>query len=451
MEKDILEIKSSDINVEVIMEEIRQKIKDKGIEVVEFPDMNTLVLKSIGAESTSFNTDNFEVNMLKINKEWNVNADQPITSHRKLIGGFIVFVKRLIRKCLRWYISPIADQIQQFNSSIVRTLNEIRKYVYSNNETIEVLNSKISVLEDMIQSLNPQSQFSEDIQKRTFVLEENVRGLNQSTKQTRDVSIFATERLSRLEDSLKRDNKSQAVQLENPQNVYPQEATNSQETGIDYLTFELLFRGNREKIKENQKRYLKYFEGKNNILDIGCGRGEFIELMLEAGKTGVKGIDLNENMVALCQHSGLPVEYADAVGYLSRLQPGELEGIYLGQVVEHMMPADIVKLVHLAYEKLKQGGMLIMETPNPTCLAIYANAFYIDFTHNKPVHPLTLEFVLQSQGFNDIEVIYFSEVEEKLPKLSGSGVENLDEINQGIDRLNNLLFGSQDYAIIGQK
>jgi O-antigen chain-terminating methyltransferase len=473
-ERNIFEIRTGDINVEEIMKEIRQKIRDKGIEPVDFPDMGTLVLESLGADLTSFDTNTFEESIRAVNSLWEINSELPITSHRKGIGSLIVFGKKAVRKLLRWHIAPIVDQTRQFAASTVRTFNDIRKYMYYNIARVDALEKKVGILEDMMVKLNPASKYNEDIQRRIYMLEENVRGLNHATNQNKDVGVFAGQRLSRLEETIKLLQSLQASQsYASPQSSYIERTAvpapaanspvgsgladtvpvvrNSQDTGIDYMTFELMYRGSREAIKESQKRYLKYLEGKNQILDIGCGRGEFIELMLETGKTGVKGIDLNENMVALCRQAGLPAEHGNAVDYLNRLEVNTLEGIYLGQVVEHMQPVEIVHMVRLAYEKLKEGGVLIMETPNPTCLAIFSNSFYLDMSHNKPVHPLTLEFILSSQGFREIETAYFSELEEKLPKLSGSGLENESEVNVGIDRLNHLLFGAQDYAIIGRK
>jgi len=505
-EKNIVEINSGDIDVEAIMNEIRQKIRDKGIEPVDFPDMGTLVLESLGADLTSFDTNSFEENIRAVNSQWEISAEMPITSHRKVIGSLIVFGKKVVRKLLRWYVAPVADQSRQFAACTVRALNDIRKYMYYNTARVDALEKKLTILEDLVEKLNPMSKYNEDIQRRIYMMEENVRGLNHTSRQNKDLGVFAGQRLSALEESLKSlqslqnaNRSSHFLQQPGPASQStgqssddhaapsrsvpsspadaanpipagnPAESSpaglsagsaqvdtapavhNPQDTGIDYMTFEQMYRGGRDTIKESQKRYLKYLEGKNRILDIGCGRGEFVELMLEAGKTGVKGIDLNESMVALCRQAGLPVEYGDAVSYLNRLEADTLEGIYLGQVVEHMQPAEIVQMARLAHEKLKADGVIIMETPNPTCLAIFANSFYLDMSHNKPVHPLTLEFILQSQGFREVETIYFSELEEKLPKLSGSGLGNEEEVNKGIDRLNRLLYGAQDYAIIGWK
>jgi O-antigen chain-terminating methyltransferase len=96
---------------------------------------------------------------------------------------------------------------------------------------------------------------------------------------------------------------------------------------------------------------------------------------------------------------------------------------------------------------------VILETPNPTSLAIYTNWFYVDPSHNKPVHPLTLEYFLKQAGFSDIEVLYTeqSKPDFKIPELHVTGAENLEEFNNGMKVVSNVLFGSQDYAIIARK
>jgi hypothetical protein len=169
----------------------------------------------------------------------------------------------------------------------------------------------------------------------------------------------------------------------------------------------------------------------------------------------VKGIDLNEEMVEFCQDRGLPVKYDDAINYLSSVENNHLGGLFLGQVIEHMEFDQITLLVELAYKKLKPGSYLIMETPNPLSLAIYYQFFYVDPTHVKPVHPWTIQYMAESVGFTKTEISYSSPVEShmRLPNLVpfDNSINNVDEFNQGIDRVNNLLFGDQDYALIARK
>lgn len=219
---------------------------------------------------------------------------------------------------------------------------------------------------------------------------------------------------------------------------------------VDYFGFENYFRGSREKIKEVQKQYLPYFNNRNNVLDLGCGRGEFLELLKEQ-QIGGRGVDFYPEFVEYCNSNGLSVEAGDAIEYLRKQD--KVDGIFAGQLIEHLSIGQIIEICELSYEKLEEGSYIILETPNPTSLAIYTNAFYVDPSHQKPVHPLTMQYLLRSAGFNKIEINYTdsSRVPIQIPELKGKEIENLEAFNQSMQKVSALLFGSQDYAIIAQR
>ena len=133
-------------------------------------------------------------------------------------------------------------------------------------------------------------------------------------------------------------------------------------------------------------------------------------------------------------------------------QLSAVDGIFLGQVVEHMTPEQILALCRTAYDKLEDGGCLVIETPNPTSLSIYTNAFYIDPSHVKPVHPLTMQYYLEKAGFSDTTLIFTenSRPAQSIPPLR-CDAENLEEFNRAMKAVSNMLYGSQDYAIVAVK
>lgn len=218
--------------------------------------------------------------------------------------------------------------------------------------------------------------------------------------------------------------------------------------GIDYFDFENHFRGSREHVKRMQHMYLPYFSGCKNVIDLGCGRGEFLELLKENGICAI-GVDVYDEFVEYCTSKGLKARCMDAIGYLERVDG--TDGIFASQLVEHLQTAQVIRLCSLAYEKLKKGSYAVFETPNPTSLAIYANSFYIDPSHEKPVHPQTLKYFMQKAGFTEIQIIYTksSAVGIQIPKATTG--ENQEQFNAAMEQVQKALFGSQDYALVARK
>ncbi|MEX2261382.1 MAG: class I SAM-dependent methyltransferase [Bryobacteraceae bacterium] len=208
---------------------------------------------------------------------------------------------------------------------------------------------------------------------------------------------------------------------------------------FDYGRFAERFRGSEEYVREKQKFYVPYFKGRTQVVDLGCGRGEFLEAMREAGVPG-RGIDVSAECVARCREKGLEAVQADLISHLDGLPEGSLDGIFSAQVVEHLPPDRLPELVRLAALKLKPGGLLAIETPNPECLAIFATHFFLDPTHQRPVpHPL-LAFYMEEAGFGRIDVQRLSPAVETMPSLAALPNDFLAAF-----------FGGLDYAILGRR
>ncbi len=220
---------------------------------------------------------------------------------------------------------------------------------------------------------------------------------------------------------------------------------------FNYLQFEDKFRGPESVLFEEQKRYLPYFLKCKKVLDIGCGRGELLKLFY-ASKIGAKGIEIDPDMFQYCKQGNLDVEMVDANTYLMAQEDNSLDGVIALQVVEHLHNKYLLDLIQLAYQKLKTGHYLIFETPNPQSLNVFVNSFYLDLSHQKPVHPKTLSFILETFGFRDIEIKYLSltPTEFMLKYIPGDNPDN-QIYNQNVDKMNNIIFGYQDYAIIARK
>jgi SAM-dependent methyltransferase len=216
-----------------------------------------------------------------------------------------------------------------------------------------------------------------------------------------------------------------------------------------YFEFENQNRGTRDDILARQRVYLPILAdtaqrlGKNaKFVDLGCGRGELLELAYKAG-IAMKGYDSDASMVAHCRSLGLKAKRADLFEALDSFADASLAGVTAIQVIEHLSPEAIIRLIHLAQQKLAAGGCIIFETINPH--SVYAmRDFYLDPTHVRPVPAATAKFLLQSQGFVDVETRMLSPVEFE-PALEAM------RHDKRLAPLADVIFGFQDYAVIGMR
>src|SRR2546421_94976 len=210
----------------------------------------------------------------------------------------------------------------------------------------------------------------------------------------------------------------------------------------DYFAFESRMRGNVESIRERQRRYLEELRENAPVLDIGCGRGELLGLLREAG-VEARGIDADADMVAYARGDGLDVEQADLVAYLEAAADGSLGAIFMSQVVEHLPAPTLVETLRLATAKLRPGGVLIAETINPLSPIALRN-YFADLTHAQPLVPETLELLARQSGFAETEVRFLNEPAERLTEPDDP------VIAANVRRLNDLLFAPLDYALVAR-
>jgi len=251
-----------------------------------------------------------------------------------------------------------------------------------------------------------------------------------------DLALVRTEyeRLIHSELRLLRQRASLAREVEHVSRSAPPEFAN-----VDWLKFADRFRGSEDDIRARQQMYAARFREHGPVLDIGCGRGEMLQVFRDAGITA-RGIDANDDSVALCQHKGLDAEKADLFAYLSALPDASLGGVICCQVVEHLPPPRLAEMIRLVHAKLRSGGLLAMETPNPECLAIFATHFYIDPTHRHPIPPALASFYLEEAGFGRIEIERLSPAIDSMPSLG--------ELPEAFRKE---FFGSLDYTAFGIK
>jgi len=216
--------------------------------------------------------------------------------------------------------------------------------------------------------------------------------------------------------------------------------------------FEQEFRGDAEELRRRYEVLARYFDGcEGRVVDIGCGRGEFVELLLELG-VNCMGIEIDSDLVRTAADNGLPVEFGDGMSWLRTTPDSSLGGLSLIQVVEHLAAQEVVDLVALAARKLRPGGKIVVETVNPQSLYVFAHSFYLDPTHLAPVHPAYLMFLFREAGFAKVDIEWRSPPpqDDILDTVEGTG-DLETTINANVRRLNQLLFAAQDYALIATR
>lgn len=224
-----------------------------------------------------------------------------------------------------------------------------------------------------------------------------------------------------------------------------------------YLDLEARYRGTENEIGERIAAYLPYLEGRGEILDLGCGRGESLQVFTSHGLQA-RGIDASAEMVARCREKGLTAEEADLFEHLEAVDEGSLGAIVSYHVIEHLPATAVEKLVRLAWRALAPGGVLILETPSPLSLVMASRNFWIDPTHVRPVHPASLEITFRGAGFEPVHRLDLHPFpdSERLPEIDLKPLpeaqrELADQVNRLRDILDDLLFGQRDFALVGEK
>lgn len=214
-----------------------------------------------------------------------------------------------------------------------------------------------------------------------------------------------------------------------------------------YAQFEETFRGSREDIRNrvsvHADRVALTGAGAPDrpVLDIGCGRGEWLEV-LEARGLAAYGIDTNDVTVSACRARGLDARRAEALDHLRSLADGSIGGVTAFHVAEHL-PLDVLAdLLDESLRVLRPGGVLLLETPNPENLLVGGMTFYNDPTHRNPLPPAMLEFLVRQRGFSDTEIVRLHPFPDD---------HLLPEDGEIGRRLNRLLYGPQDYAVVARK
>jgi ubiquinone/menaquinone biosynthesis C-methylase UbiE len=348
----------------------------------------------------------------------------------KMIRGVAKFASRVVLYLTRIITFPQTN----FNLAILNVLHIIR-------DGISNLERRLSHHENIV------SQLSEQIQKQKQLLDEQTGKMDTQEK----INSYLKANITMYENRF-------AVFIEEAQKRLPEPFSSAQlkhfigeaEHLFDplYLFFEDRFRGTRQEIKERLRVYLPLIEesgaGSEDqpILDIGCGRGEWLELISEKKRT-IIGVDLNQTLVQQCIERGMNVVEKDAVAYLQSLPENSMGAITAFHLIEHLPLNTLLHFLNETLRVLRKGGIAIFETPNPENVLVGSCNFYFDPTHRNPLPPQMVQFFLESRGFYRVSIqkLHPYPDEEKIP----------DDGSEIVKRFNQRFYGPQDYAVIGYK
>jgi SAM-dependent methyltransferase len=350
------------------------------------------------------------------------------------------------------------DRQMAFNAAVVEHLN---RNVVAHRDANLALERALPALRDGFDSLARfESLVVQFLQTITPLSDTHYREINDAIAQLRSVTDVAQKTAMLAKREVERRTSREPVAR--PEREVPH-TSSGDEAAFQYVGFEDRFRGSEEEIGARLKDYVAYFSGHSNVLDVGCGRGEFLALLKQQG-IAAKGLDLNPEMIEVCRSRGLDAATGDAKSYLKALPDESLGGLIAVQVVEHLQPSYLIETLSLAFDKMRPGGKIILETINPTCWVAFFESFIRDLTHVKPIHPETLQYLLQASGFSNVEIVYRAPIapEGRLQKVTArpehfndTAPDGLTELvssfNRNVDRLNDRIFSYQDFAAIATR
>ena len=370
---------------------------------------------------------------------------------------------------LRSLVARLLFRQQEFNAAVVDHLNRISvvglEFHQASERTIDWVQQTVSSTTDQMEgALNELRRYQHALTARERRSDAAVTMLASAHEELRSsVSV-----LHQAAQNLKRE----MARLQGPGSGFqvpgsatgtgssesptrnPEPAPPAHALDYKYVGFEDQFRGSQDDIRERVSEYLEIFQGGSDVLDIGCGRGEFLSLLRERG-IGARGIDVNGAMVDVCREHGLEASEADALAYLQSQPDASLGGIFAAQVIEHLEPRYLTRLLDAAFEKLRPGAPIVLETINPACWFAFFESYIRDITHVRAIHPDTLKYLLIATGFQHVEIRYrapYPEHEKLQPVAPHASLgDSVNTLNANVEKINRLLFTYLDYAAIARR
>jgi SAM-dependent methyltransferase len=366
-------------------------------------------------------------------------AQTHISSHRKVVGEFIVFAKRLLQHLL----SQVFERQSAYNAVNARLMTALC-------ERVEHMEGQVA---SALEALRAEETAFLDALRQTVTRQlEALAQQQQEALQALQTEVAQQSRGRRAQERhLTQLVNEVRTRLTEPRPHEQRQPSTHEEARISdafFAAFDEQFRGTRTATKERLRVYLPFLQevksvvGDHPVVDLGCGRGEWLELLQEEGIQG-KGVDRNRVLVDECRQSGLDVVESDLLAYLCSLPDRSVGAVTGFHVVEHLPFALLLTVFDETVRVLQPGGIAIFETPNPQNMLVSTEEFYIDPTHRHPLPSSLLKFVAEVKGLARVKVLYLHPFPEA-HQVQEAGLEVARRFNQ-------LFYGPRDYAVIGWK
>ena len=466
-----------EINVEQLMQNIREEVaaaaRQNASLGVEIKNLNRLENKGV-----NLLTMNYIENLLNEAELYSQVSEKfpdklnifPFTLSKPLqklvlkIYNFIFKKQRIVNfsltQALRESLTLNRQLLSQMNV-LQEQVNGLGNRLDATDEQVNGLGNRLDATDEQIKATNEQvnclGNRLDTMDEQVKILGERLKAIDERhirndsyiksdlAQQKRLITLFLEEARQRLPEPFSKDDLLNFVDED------------KHLLDAFYVAFEEQFRGSREDIYNRLNFYLPWIKQaqvgtkESPILDVGCGRGEWLELLRQSGYTA-RGIDINRVMIEQCNIRGLEGIESDAIAYLQSLSGNSLGAITGFHIIEHLPFEVLIKLLDEAVRVLHSGGLVIFETPNPENLLVGACNFYSDPTHRNPLFPPTLKFLVEQRGLVDVQLVRLSEfriidplqfVEANQPMSS--------QINSLIEIAKSNFYAAPDFAVIGKK
>jgi SAM-dependent methyltransferase len=420
------------------------------------------LVEPIFAEQQAFNSalvDHVNRN-IQPQREVSKSIDSTIATLRQQLERLYTF-QSLLMHYLQLLTPFINAKDYEFDALAYRRFEDLRADLYNHNVALHGLTAGVQGLSD--EFLKHVESFTSKVQRYDARIESVATAAAVVQQQAAALKREIERLRGRGVESERTADANAAPPATAPMSSTSTLAGDSALDSWKYPAFEAAFRGSQDEIAARLAGYVPLFAGATDVLDVGCGRGEFIDLLQQSG-ISAKGLDLNFEMVEICRARGLDVAHGDALSHLRALPDESLGGLFAAQVVEHLPPDYLLAFLNEAQRVLRPGATIALETINVACWYAFFASYIRDITHAKPLHPDTLQYLVTASGFTGAEI----QLRVPLPEASrlrrppraafeaSSGDKDAlialaSVVDNNVERLNALLFTYLDYAVVAKR